>query len=64
MKPFKIIEIDGEYHLNNQEYDKMREAEISKTRYRKYKFLRITNEEVFKGQALIILKSLYKRKFK
>jgi len=64
MKPFKIIEIDGKYHQDNQEYDKMREAKISKTRYRKYKFIRISNEEIFNGQALIILKSLYKRKFK
>lgn len=64
MKPRRIIEIDGNYHLNNKDYDKERELKILKTRYKKYKFLRITNDEVFNGKALEILQQTYKKKFK
>jgi len=62
MKPRKIIEIDGDYHLTNKPNDRKREQIISKTRYRKYKFVRITNEQVFNEEAEKILREIYPRK--
>lgn len=64
MKPRKIIEIDGSSH-DNPIKDKIREDCILKTRtYKKYKFVRITNEEVFNGKAVDILELIYPRKFR
>ena len=64
MKPWTLIEIDGDSHTKNEEYDNNRTKLILTTRkYKKYKLIRIKNEEVFNGKALEILKTLYKRKF-
>lgn len=53
-KPKTFIEIDGGYHQNQVGYDKWRENIIrfnSSRGYKKYEFVRFTNEEVFNGTA-------------
>ncbi len=64
MKPFVIFEIDGSSHDNKADYDKMREVQVINQRnYRKCQFVRLTNERVFNGEALEVLRKLYPRQF-
>jgi very-short-patch-repair endonuclease len=63
LKPHTFLEIDGKIHDHQKDYDKTREYLISKTRWHKYVFLRITNEQVFSGEFKNILSNHFKRFF-
>jgi very-short-patch-repair endonuclease len=55
-KPHKVvIEVDGEYHLNQKGYDDYKDRYY---RSRGFKVLRITNKEVFEGKTEEIIKQL------
>ena len=56
-KPRTIIEVDGGLHKDRATYDKRRERDILHTRaYKKYAFLRITNQQVFNGDVHDIIR--------
>lgn len=64
-KPRLIIEIDGSSHENTKAYDDERTQLINSTsRYWKYTVIRITNEQVYNGEAIEILRSYYARQFR
>jgi len=61
--PKLIVEIDGDSHINREKEDKQRENNIlTHRKYRKYKFLRFTNEQVFNGEAEKVMCKKYNRK--
>ena len=63
MKPRTIFEIDGKIHLSQKTYDAYRDKLIKSTStYRKYKIIRIKNEEVFSGEAERIIRKMYPKK--
>jgi very-short-patch-repair endonuclease len=65
MKPFIIFEIDGNSHIGREAYDERRTVlVINQRNYRKYSFIRLTNEQVFNGEALEVLRNLYPRRFR
>ena len=60
MKPRTIIELDGSAHDGREWYDQARTEDILKTRtYKHYTVIRIKNEDVFNGNAEVILKARY-----
>jgi len=61
--PKLIIEIDGDSHIGKEKEDKQRENNIlTHRKYRKYKFLRFTNEQVFNGKAEKEICRIYNKK--
>jgi len=64
IKPKTFFEIDGGYHNDRKEYDNWRENIIlnkSSSGYKKYEFIRFTNEEVFDGTAEKIVAKRFSR---
>lgn len=63
MKPRLIVEIDGGVHSVQQAHDSMRTGLILQTkRYREYRLMRLSNEQVFNGDAYRIMKQCYRSK--
>lgn len=64
-KPKIIFELDGSVHDGREAYDAERTRLIGLTEsMRKWKVVRIKNEQVYNGQAVEILRGLYPRQFK
>jgi very-short-patch-repair endonuclease len=65
MHPRTIFEIDGSSHNGKQDYDRQRERDVLATRvYRNHSFMRITNEQVFNGEAEKLILSRFPRRQK
>src|SRR5690242_799932 len=61
-QPHFIIEIDGEIHDRQRDYDALRTYLIQHTAtYRSFTVMRLTNAQVFNGEALEFLKRHYPR---
>jgi very-short-patch-repair endonuclease len=65
VKPFAIVEIDGDSHVDRHDYDEMRTRMILQIpEYKNMDVIRIYNEQVFNGVALRLMAERYPRLWK